>query len=125
MIPLSSHYFISCKYSCARSASRGLHVWKPYAQWDKLAVRGTIMRWNKVYRSAFRAVANGFWVQAGKCWRFCFKSQMQGDKNLLPASASTPKLSLLLIIYICFYVNLDSQSRLCAEVNWTLWKIFL
>lgn len=64
---VSFHYLISCKYSSVWSASCGLHVWKPYAQWDKLAVCRTVIQWNNVYRSAFRAVANGFWVQAGKC----------------------------------------------------------
>ncbi len=74
---VSFHYLISCKYSCVWSASCGLLVWKPYAQWDKLAVCGTIIQWNNIYRSAFRAVANGFWAQAGKrlcvCLFLCFK----------------------------------------------------
>ena len=66
---VSLRYLISCKYSCVRSASCGRRVWKPYAQWDKLAVCRAVIQWNNIYRSAFRAVANGFRAQAGK--RLC------------------------------------------------------
>lgn len=57
---VSFHYLISCKYNGVRFTSCGLQIWKPYVQWGKLAVCRSIIYWNNVYRSAFRAVANGF-----------------------------------------------------------------
>lgn len=70
---VSFHYLISCKYSCVQSASCGLHVWKPYTQRDKLAACPTIINWNNIYRSAFRAVANGFWAYGGKYLCVCLR----------------------------------------------------
>lgn len=91
---VSFHYLISCKYSCVWSASCGLHVWKPYAQWDKLALCRTIIQWNNIYRSAFRAVANGFWAQAGKRLGACVYVSVQSRwysqmKGLHPHEEST------------------------------------